>query len=79
MKQFRCKHCYCQYDFRKKTTFKKILKLKNTKIGKYLLLTCPQCGYKRKVIFGAPVKTKFEKLLLTEKPSRLNDQKIKQV
>ncbi|UXI23290.1 tubulin polyglutamylase TTLL4 [Sarcoptes scabiei] len=63
IKLFRCKRCFCQYDW-KKVMEKKLIKPKTKR--KFIKIYCPQCSYERKIIFRKQFKTKFEKLVFAE-------------
>ncbi|KAH9506980.1 uncharacterized protein LOC124497539 [Dermatophagoides farinae] len=60
LKLYRCKRCYCQYDFQS-IIEKRIYRMKTSK--RRLCFECPQCSYPRTIIFRQRTKTKWEKYL----------------
>lgn len=80
MRQFRCKRCFAQYNFHagNEGQLKRLCKKRtgaNAATKSCLELTCPHCGFLRKVIFKVAFKTKYERVLAGLPP--LNAEELK--
>nr|XP_027197053.1 uncharacterized protein LOC113791471 [Dermatophagoides pteronyssinus] len=75
LKLYRCKRCYCQYNFQS-IIRKNLLQIKTESKQRSICFQCPECSFKRKIIFRQLAKTKLEKYLQQlQQQQQSNDKK----